>query len=212
MKRLMSASRVILTTSLACVLLMPAQISAQAVTAASTAVTNPASGFMVPKVAKLRATTPSETRADLVWNLRAALNVAALQCQFSPYLRTVSNYNEVLRHHANELNTTMTIMKAHFRRHDGARGVNSFDQYTTRTYNSFSTLDAQYSFCEAAAQIGREVLTLRRGQLSDAASQHIAALRASLLPRETLALYGIYPLAPMQLAQIDEPQERRRRR
>ena len=36
---------------------------------------------------------PAEYRAHLLWNLRSGLNVAALQCQFSPYLRTVDNYN-----------------------------------------------------------------------------------------------------------------------
>ena len=30
--------------------------------------------------------TADEVRAGLVWNLRAALNVAALQCQFEPTL------------------------------------------------------------------------------------------------------------------------------
>ncbi len=35
--------------------------------------------------------TPAEYRSGLLWNLRAGLNVAALQCQFSPYLRTVRN-------------------------------------------------------------------------------------------------------------------------
>ena len=39
-------------------------------------------------------------RAALVWNLRAALNVAALQCQFAPTLLTVDNYNAMLNDHA----------------------------------------------------------------------------------------------------------------
>ena len=47
--------------------------------------------------------TPAEYRAHLLWNLRSGLNVAALQCQFSPYLRAVDNYNALLAHHAREL-------------------------------------------------------------------------------------------------------------
>ena len=31
----------------------------------------------------------------MVWNLRAALNVAALQCQFGPTLLTLPNYNAI---------------------------------------------------------------------------------------------------------------------
>ena len=44
--------------------------------------------------------TPAEYRANLLWNLRAGLNVAALQCQFSPFLRVVPNYNGILAHHS----------------------------------------------------------------------------------------------------------------
>src|SRR4051812_3649742 len=47
--------------------------------------------------------TPSEYRANLIWNLRAGLNVAALQCQFSDFLRAVPNYNGLLAHHNVEL-------------------------------------------------------------------------------------------------------------
>ncbi len=35
--------------------------------------------------------------------MRAALNVAALQCQFEPMLTTVSNYNATLKDHEAEL-------------------------------------------------------------------------------------------------------------
>ncbi len=44
--------------------------------------------------------TSAEYRANLLWNLRAGLNVAALQCQFSDYLRAVPNYNGLLAHHS----------------------------------------------------------------------------------------------------------------
>src|SRR4051794_21291246 len=44
--------------------------------------------------------TPAEYRASLLWNMRAGLNVAALQCQFSPFLRVVQNYNGILNHHS----------------------------------------------------------------------------------------------------------------
>jgi hypothetical protein len=43
--------------------------------------------------------TAPELRAALVWNLRAALNVAALQCQFEPTLMTLGNYNAFLKDH-----------------------------------------------------------------------------------------------------------------
>ncbi|WP_426165804.1 hypothetical protein [Sandarakinorhabdus sp. DWP1-3-1] len=157
-------------------------------------------GFMVPKVVVLRNPTPVETEANAVWNVRAALNVAALQCQFSPFLSTVKNYNDLLRHHGEELTRAQATMVAHFRRYDGARAANSFDQYTTRTYNSYSTLDAQYKFCEAAGRVGREALAIPRGKLG------AAALRLSGETRSALNEQPLSPalaLVPMELLVID---------
>ena len=47
--------------------------------------------------------------------LRAGLNVAALQCQFSPFLRTVSNYNSFLAQHSDELADAYTSAERLFR-------------------------------------------------------------------------------------------------
>ena len=92
-----------------------------------------------------------ELQAHLIWNMRAGLNVAALQCQFSPPLLTVRNYNDVLRQHAAELNDAYQTLNDYFKRTGGKTWQTQFDQYTTRTYNGFSTLHAQLGFCETAA-------------------------------------------------------------
>lgn len=139
---------------------------------------------MIPRAVMMREMTPAEENAYRVWNLRAALNVAALQCQFSPFLMTVRNYNDGIRHHAKELDAARVTMVGHFKRHDGAAAAQrSFDQYTTRTYNSFSTLDAQLSFCDKAAEIGRGTLAARKGAFGTVAAQYLPELRASLIPQ-----------------------------
>ena len=46
--------------------------------------------------------TSAEYHAHLLWNFRSGLNVAALQCQFSPFLRTVDTYNTLINQHAHE--------------------------------------------------------------------------------------------------------------
>src|ERR1043165_3418031 len=86
--------------------------------------------------------TPAEYRAHLLWNLRSGLNVAALQCQFSPFLRTVANYNALLAHHNRELAAAYTVLEGYFRRVNGRTGPRQFDLYSTQTYNGFSALDA----------------------------------------------------------------------
>ncbi|OYU34208.1 hypothetical protein [Novosphingobium sp. PASSN1] len=159
-------------------------------------------GFMVPKAVVLRNPTPAEVEANAVWNLRAALNVAALQCQFSKFLQTVNNYNAFLRHHSEELVAAQSVMMGHFRRLDGARAATSFDQYTTRTYNSYSTLDAQYNFCIAAGDVGRRVLAIPQGQLGQYARAKGPQIRESLNQRPLTPMLAIQPIAVIAMPPI----------
>lgn len=138
-------------------------------------------GVMPPVV--MREMTPAEARAHQVWSLRAALNVAALQCQFSPFLRTVKNYNQMLPHHSAELASALKTINAHFVRHDGAKTARqTFDQYTTRTYNSFSTLEGQRSFCQKASEVGWDALDAKKGSYADLASARLSEIRQAMIP------------------------------
>src|SRR6187431_1857527 len=114
--------------------------------------------------------TPAEYRAHLLWNLRSGLNVAALQCQLSPYLRTVDNYNSLLAHHSRELAAAYQALEGYFRRVHGRTGPRQFDDYSTQTYNNFSSLQAQLGFCQTASRIGKEALTVRKGDLNQLAT------------------------------------------
>lgn len=132
--------------------------------------------------------TQAERDAYLLWNIRAGLNVAALQCQFSPALMTVRNYNDLLRNHGEELTRAYTTLGAYFKRTGGKkRGVaasqNALDQFTTRTYNSFSTMYAQLGFCQTASVIGQEALTRPKGTLLATAQTRARELRNSLVPK-----------------------------
>lgn len=159
-------------------------------------------GLMVPQQIVLRPMTPAETEANAVWTMRAGLNVAALQCQFSPFLGTVRTYNDMLKQHSGELAKAQTTMQAHFKRYDKAKGLNSFDQYTTRTYNSFSTLDAQYSFCETASFIGRAALIVSKGSFGIFAMQRNPELRAALTPPPVQTSLGVHA-SPQALPPIE---------
>ena len=125
---------------------------------------------------------PNELQAGLVWTMRAGLNVAALQCQFAPALRTVDNYNNMLRQHAAELQQTYTTLGNYFKRVAGKTWQTALDGFTTKTYNSFSTLQAQLSFCETASSIGDETLERSRGHLGEIASSRLREFRNSLVP------------------------------
>ena len=126
--------------------------------------------------------TPAEYRAALLWNLRSGLNVAALQCQFSAYLRAVPNYNAFLAHHSVELAAAYTALNNYFRRvHGATNGPRRFDDYSTQTYNNFSTLQAQMGFCQTATNITKEALSRPKGELYQLAAVRLRELRNSLV-------------------------------
>lgn len=145
---------------------------------------------------------PAEYRAHLLWNLRSGLNVAALQCQFSPYLRTVSNYNGILAHHSIELASAYTTLNGYFKRvHGPVKGQKLFDDYSTATYNNFSTFHAQFGFCQVAADIAKYALTKPKGQLLTVARERVRELRNSLIPVTERPLVPFNPWT-IQLAAI----------
>lgn len=159
-------------------------------------------GMMPPKDVVMRPMTATEAEANAVWNTRAGLNIAALQCQYSPYLATVRNWNDFLRLHGEELDVAVATMTAHFKRYDGTRAQNSFDHYTTQTYNSYSTLDAQFSFCEEAGRAGRIALTLPKSTLGRRAAELRDQMRAALIPVSPLTLLKAVPLVPETLPEL----------
>ena len=145
-------------------------------------VTGEEPGMTVP----LPDATPKEVKANLLWAMRAGLNVAALQCQFSPALMTVNNYNGLLKQHSTELKGAYDVLQAYFKRTGGKTWQTTLDQYTTRTYNGFSTFHAQLEFCDTAASIGRDALALspnaKAGKLAELAASRMREFRNSLVP------------------------------
>ena len=126
--------------------------------------------------------TAAEYRAHLLWNLRAGLNVAALQCQFSDYLRAVPNYNGLLAHHSVELAAAYTALNAYYKRTLGAKGQKAFDDYSTMTYNGWSAAQAQQIFCQTATNITKSALATPKGQLLALAEARLRELRHALVP------------------------------
>jgi hypothetical protein len=130
--------------------------------------------------------TSAEMRAALVWHMRAALNVAALQCQFEPTLLTVPNYNSILADHGEELKGAFDTLTKYFLRVNKAAGAKAgqtaLDQFGTRTYSSFATVAAQYGFCQTAGSIGRDAVFTPRGHFSEVALARSRELRNSLIP------------------------------
>ncbi|MFK4794309.1 hypothetical protein [Sphingobium sp. ZW T5_29] len=127
--------------------------------------------------------TADEIRAGLVWNLRAALNVAALQCQFEPTLLSISNYNAMIAHHDREMDSAQATLLGYFLRTvgKGKPGQAASDRYGTRIYSGYSTVQAQRGFCQAAAEVGRQAIFADRGALHEVARTGLASIKKSLV-------------------------------
>lgn len=144
----------------------------------------------------------AELRAGLLWNLRAGLNVSALQCQFSRYLRSVDNYNAILDHHSEELAAAYSTLEGYFRRNAANQraGQREFDLWNTTTYQNFSSLYGQIGFCQVAADVAKHALAQPKGRLYDVARNRIREMRSALRPSgdrlfsEVPALSALQPL------------------
>ena len=150
--------------------------------------------------APLPGATPAEARAGLIWNMRAGLNAAALQCQFSKYLRAVDNYNGLLAHHATELASAYRTLNGYFIRVGGARaGQRSFDQWSTLTYQNFTSLQGQNAFCQVAGDVAKEALLRPKGEFYEVARGRMREMRMALrgVPADTL-----WTPAPLNLTPI----------
>ncbi|RYM09804.1 hypothetical protein [Sphingobium cupriresistens] len=127
--------------------------------------------------------TAAEVKAGLAWNLRAALNVAALQCQFEPTLLAISNYNAMIAHHDAELDTAQTVLLGYFQRTvgRGKPGQSASDMYNTRIYSGYSTVQAQKGFCQATAEVGRQAIFAERGTLNEVGRVGLGSIKKSLV-------------------------------
>lgn len=158
-------------------------------------VTGAEPGIMLP----LAGATPEEQRAALLWNLRSGLNVAALNCQFEPTLLTLPNYNAILNNHRAELAASFETLSKYFKRTNktARAGQTQLDQYGTRTYQSFTPVGAQRTFCSVASDIAHDAIWAPRGALTNVAINRMRELRGSLIYTREPLVYNPW-LAPGQ--------------
>ncbi len=127
---------------------------------------------------------PAEVQANYTWQLRAALNVMALQCQFERTLMAQNLYNGILVNHKEELARAYTTLTGYFTRMNKTPKAarNALDQYGTKTYLGFSTVRAQIGFCQASSNVARSALFAPRGAFGKVAIERLREVRNSLVP------------------------------
>ncbi len=110
------------------------------------------------------------TPAQTTWNLRSALNVAALNCLDLEYTGLVDNYGTFLDRNARELSAANRALQSEFRQQYGGTYRDAQDSYMTKVYNYFALPPAKSDFCDVAYTISGEVITIPPSDLDTFAS------------------------------------------
>ena len=88
----------------------------------------------------------------MLWHLRAAWNVAALNCLDVGQEPILQGYTAFLKQNARTLSATNAALEARFRADFGAgtRGIKAREAYMTQVYNYFALPPARAEFCDVA--------------------------------------------------------------
>lgn len=97
------------------------------------------------------------TPAQTTWNLRSALNVAALNCLKPQYAGILPAYKSFLETHARKLSATNRTLQSEFRQKYGPTYRDVQDAYMTQVYNYFALPPALDDFCTMSLAVATEM-------------------------------------------------------
>ena len=118
-----------------------------------------------------RVTTNAGLNPDqIVWNMRSALNVAALDCNDPQYAEIQASYRTFLRTHARRLTTANRGVDTGFRARFGAAFVRQRETYLTRVYNFYAFPPVLSKFCDATLLVMRDLPPVTSLQLHNFAA------------------------------------------
>jgi hypothetical protein len=116
--------------------------------------------------------------AQTTWNLRAALNVAALNCRDTRYASILPNYQSYLNKHSRELSQTNTAVGREYRADYGSSYRSAQDSYMTRVYNYYALPPTLDDFCQAAIPVVSDAAAVQSGGLGAYSPVGLAQLEA----------------------------------
>ena len=151
--------------------------------------------------------------AEAAWNLRSALNVAALACRGDQEPVIVANYNSLLKAQKKPLAVALTTVQKRFKA-EGSSWQDAHDRHMTRVYNFFAQPVAHEQFCAVALQVSAEAPMVAPAEFNAYAPTALARLEAPFTDyyrsyasyqRDLAAwdaTYGGAPVPPMAVADI----------
>jgi len=112
--------------------------------------------------------------AQLVWNLRSAYNVAALNCVGPRFGVIADRYRAFLKTHAKALAQANAGVDGNFRAKYGKGFVANRETYMTQVYNYFSFPPTLPNFCESALAMSQESATVPTKDLANFSKRSFA--------------------------------------
>jgi hypothetical protein len=116
--------------------------------------------------------TPDQT----LWNLRAAYNVAALNCLRPEHADILVGYKAFLKTHAKALTAANKAVDSEFKAKYGTRFIPPREAYMTQVYNFYASPPTVGGFCDAALLMARDSMTVPSTGLKDFAAVQLPRL------------------------------------
>lgn len=117
------------------------------------------------------------TAAQTTWNLRSALNVAALNCYEPRHAGILENYKVFLTKFERPLRNTSSKILEEFRAKYGrSQGQSQFDGYMTQVYNYFALPPSLDQFCDAALTVSADSTIVAPADLDSFAARALPQL------------------------------------
>src|SRR5690606_7261172 len=93
------------------------------------------------------------------WQMKIALNVAAIGCRGPEEAPLVAAYNQIIKNHTRTIQSTERAVIAQLNREQNAKGNGARDKLSTQLFNYFAQPPAQRAFCTKANEIAQLVAT-----------------------------------------------------
>ncbi|MDP3550730.1 MAG: hypothetical protein Q8R81_10060 [Novosphingobium sp.] len=114
--------------------------------------------------------------AQMLWNLRSAYNVAALNCSKPQHADILPRYKTFLTAHAKTLTATNKKVDAEFRAKHGAKFIAPRESYMTSVYNHFALPPTLTDFCDAVGAVTRDGAAVKSAELEAFAARSLPSI------------------------------------
>jgi hypothetical protein len=115
---------------------------------------------------------------EALWNMRSALNVAALSCRGSRMPGVAPAYNRMLSRHKAPLADAYAAVQAKYKARHGAAWARHYDRDATGLYNRYAMPTAQLQFCRAATSVLASANGMTPASITGFAPMALAQLEA----------------------------------